>query len=967
MKAVTFFLCSLYLVCCATVLRAQTADTKQKTQFEEAKDYLLLTKSFYGKSTEKALSFGEMALEKAKETGHDSLLAHAYKAIGIANYYAGKPIKSIPLFDTALLLFNKTGDTKETGNIYNNLGIVRAEIGDYNTSIEMYLKSLDIRIMENDSVSLGHLYNNLGSLYYQLESFTESYNFFNKAYLLAEQQNDSTGMLSSKNNLGLVLINLKKYKEATITFKESVAIGKRNKDKLGIANSMHNLGMIFFIEKKIDSALYFYDEAQKIYEEIGYPGGENYLGRGNCYFEKGKFNNALKDFNKALDISYKINDRRLRLDALRNIYETYKTTNNTTLAFQAISQYHSLFDSVKTLFDSTAVKNLQARFEIEKHQREIETIKREQAIQQQLFSEQQQKLRFQKHILYISLLFLLAVLIFLYFLFKLYRRNKKTNTELSRQNKELNEARSSLKKSHKSIQEQEELLRTLINATPDIICFKDAKGRWLEANQADLELFNLTEVDYKMKTDAELAEYSPLHREALLNCVSSDDITWQKRKITRGDEEIPAPNGTMRTYDVFKIPIFNPDDSRKGLIVWGRDITDRKNEEQKLAKALSKAEESDRLKTAFLSNMSHEIRTPLNAIVGFSELLNDEELSKDERTQFIHLIHQNGDALLSLIDDIISLAKIEAGETQLNPEEISLNALFREIDVTYETLLVQRRKAHLKWELNLPEQEIIIHADRIKLRQVLINLLDNAIKFTDEGRIAFGFVPNRNDIQEIEEIELFVQDTGIGIPAEQQRKIFNRFTKLNDESKKVYPGTGLGLSIVQQYVQLMGGSIKLESEPDKGTRFIVNLPLFNQARTTAIKKSKSLSLQYNFAGKTILIAEDVDSNFELLNIILSGTGAEVLRAISGSDAIEFVATNPAIDLVLMDIQLPKLNGLEATSRIKAIRPDLPVIAQTAFAMTEEKEACFAAGCNAYLAKPIKSELMLPVLEEVLNN
>ncbi len=947
------------------LLQAQTDTSKITDQNADAQDYLLIAKSFYGKSTEKALTYSQMALEKAKVSNLDSLLAQAYKAVGIAHFYAGNSNKSIQLFDSALVIFKQLGDTLEIGNIYNNLGIMQADIGDYNASVEMYLKSLQIRIDQKDSVSLSHLYNNLGSLYYQLEAFEESLKYFSKALELAELQQDSTGMMSSKNNIGLVLINLKKYETALVTFEESVEIGKRNNDQMGIANSYHNLGMINYLKKQIDSALYFYYAAQAIYNRVGYLAGNNYLGRGNCFFEMKQYQDALSDFNKALEISYTNNDRELRLDALRNIYETHKITNNNAGALAAISSYHSLFDSVKTLFDSTAVKNLQARFEIDKHLREVDALKKEQAIQQALLLEQKQKLLFQKIISYISLVFLAAVLMFLYFLFKLYKHNKQANKVLKQQNLELEEARKSIKQSHTSLQEQEMLLRTLINATPDIICFKDAQGRWLKANQADIELFGLTEVDYIMKTDAELAAYSPAHKEALINCMESDKITWQKRKITRNDEEIPDPDGNMRTYDVFKIPLFNPDETPKGLIVWGRDVTDRKKEEQKLAKALLKAEESDRLKTAFLSNMSHEIRTPLNAIIGFSELLDDESLTKAEKNQFIQLIQQNGDSLLSLINDIISLAKIEAGETHIKPEAVSLKKIFEDLNATYKNLLVKRRKAHLNWKLSIPQEEVVINTDFAKLRQILINLLDNAIKFTEEGGIMFGFVANRNSNQAIEEVEIFVQDSGIGIASDQQRKIFRRFTKLNDDGKKIYPGTGLGLSIVQQFVQLMGGSIKLESSPGEGTRFIVVLPLFNQARETALKQSKLLSNQYKFENKTILIVEDVDSNYELLNIILQATRANVLRAVSGTEAVELCTTNPAIDLVLMDIQLPKLNGLEATNRIKAFRPELPIIAQTAFAMSEEKEACFAAGCDAYLAKPIKTELMLPVLHEIL--
>lgn len=943
----------------------QKATPNDPEAVSEALDYLHLAKSFYTKSVDKALNYSQLALEKAKQTNNDSLKAHCYKAFGTANYYAGQSAISIPAYDTALAYFKQLNDTNEIGNVYNNLGISRSAVGDYNGAIEMYLAALQIRKSTNNTAALGSLYNNLGSLYYQLEDHTEALRYFQDAFELSVEQGDSIVMMSTKNNIGLVQLVTQNYKEALLSFRESIEIGKRNNDSGGIANSMHNIAMIHFFKKNIDSALYYYQEAEKLYQHIGLRSGNNFLGLGNCYYEKGAYQKALKAFKEALAISYETNSRTLRLDAYRNLFETYKTTNNRDAAFEAVQQYHVLFDSVKTLFDSTAVKNIQARFEVNNKIRELETLKEQQQIQLDLLNEQQQKLKFQRILSYVSLLFLAIVLLFVYFLFNLLKKNKRTMNILRHKNDELEKARLALTSSHKSLREQEELLRTLINSTPDIICFKDGKGRWVEANQSDLEVFNLTGVDYKMKTDEELAVYSPMHKDAFENCMISDEIAWQKGKIIRQDEDITDQEGNTKTYDVYKIPLLHPDGSRKGLIVWGRDISDRKQTEKQLKRALEKAEESDRLKTAFLSNMSHEIRTPLNAIIGFSDLLEDEDLTSVEKSQFIRLIHQNGDALLSLIGDIIDLARVEAGETKINLQPTNLNDLFNELNASYKTILQQRKKSHLDWKINIPDFQVVIPADSQKLRQVIVNLLDNALKFTETGSIDFGFVPFKNKYGKIEEVEFFVKDTGIGIPADQQRKIFNRFTKLNDSGKKIYPGTGLGLSIVQHYIQLMGGSVRLESETGNGSTFSINLPLFNQAKHAVMMQSNHLANQYNFNGKNILIVEDVDSNFELLAIILMPTKSKIIRAGNGLEAVEICKDNLNIDLVLMDIQLPVLNGLDATMRIKKFRPELPIIAQTAFAMSEEKEACFVAGCNAYIAKPIRAELMLPVLSELL--
>jgi len=939
---------------------------QQKETESEAIDYLLLAKSFYAKSVDKALDFSEKALEKARQIDNDSLLAHCYKSLGIANYYAGNSSLSIALYDTAMLYFQQLADIHEIGNIYNNRGISYSELGDFNRAIEMYLLSLKISEKEADTALLGRLYNNLGALYYNLQDQSEALSYFKKSFELSTKLNDSAGMMTAKNNIGLVEINLQGYDSALLTFHESVAIGKRNNDIGGTANSLHNIGWIYTMKNITDSALFYYKKADEQYAAAGMRNGKNYIGIGQCYKDMGKYTQALKAFDQALKIGFKTNDRMLRLDAYNQLFEIHKAFGNKDAALNAVEKYHALFDSIKTLFDSTAVSNIQARFEIDNKRRELSRLQELQKTQLEMLNEQQEKLKFQRILSYASLFFLTVVLAFVYSLTKLLKKNKASQVLLRQQNSELEKARSALSSSHDTLIEQEEILRTLINSTPDIICFKDGESRWLKANDAILALFNLTGIDYSMKTDADLTVYSPLHESAHESCMISDEISWQKAEINRSDEEIPDAEGKPKIFDVYKIPLFNADGSRKGIIVWGRDITARKQAEKKLEYALEKAEESDRLKTAFLSNMSHEIRTPLNAIIGFSDLLGEDDITKDEKSRYIKIIQQNGEALLNLIGNIISLARIEAGETDVNLQDTNLNALFQDVNANYTLILNQRNKTHLKWEMKLPDLEVTAPFDKLKIRQVIINLLDNALKFTETGSITYGFEPILNFEGKIESVNIFVHDTGIGIADDQQRNIFNRFTKLNEQNKKIYSGTGLGLSIVKQYVQLMGGSVRLQSAPEQGSTFSIILPLFKQAKHTAFIQSNLLAAKFDFSDKEILIVEDVDSNFELLNIVLRPTKAKIHRALNGIEAVNTCNDNRSIDLVMMDIQLPLLNGLDATMRIKQTRPGLPIIAQTAFAMSEEKEACFAAGCDAYMAKPISAELMLPVLRELLS-
>ena len=926
-------------------------------------DYLVLAKSYYAKSTEKAINYSTIALELALKTQNDSLKAQCYKAVGVANYYAGQSEKSLEMLDSAMRYFEMTQNQQEISNTYNNRGINFASLGKYNQAIKSYTEALQIHIQLKDSMRIAHINNNIGSLYYQLESFNEALPYFESAYELAEKSNDSSTMMSALNNWGLVEKSLKNYDKAMAVFRKSVSIGKHNKDIVGTANSWHNIGLIHYLQNRQDSALIYFNKAAVLYDQTGMLSGNNHLGIGNCYYDEGKYDKATEQFQKALNISYKTNDRLLRLDALRNLYETWLHIGMRDRAFEAVIHYHDLFDSIKNLFDSTAVQNLQARFEVNDKIQEVDHLLKEKAAQEKLLDQQKRQLYLQRILLIVSFLSLLIVIVLIFMLFRLNNKIRLTNRDLQQNNLALGEAKAALSLSHQSLSEQEELLRTLINATPDFICFKNGRGQWLQANDALISLYGLKDVDYRFKTDQELIGHKPEYHDTLESNVLSDEITWQKGTITRSDEQIEAANGEWMIFDVIKVPLFNADGSRKGLIVLGRDISIRKQTERKLEYALKKAEESDRLKTAFLSNMSHEIRTPLNAIIGFSDLLDEDDLTKEEKNRFIKLIHENGNTLLNLIGDIIDLARIEAGEVKINLDKCNITALFQNLHDNYLGMMQKRSITQIDLQLSVPDKPITMFTDQLKLKQILTNLIDNALKFTEEGTILFGFVVNKNQLQQPETIQIFVKDTGVGIPQDKQGAVFERFIKINDGGKKLYPGTGLGLSIVSQFVHLMKGNIRLESQEGAGSNFIITLPY--QSQQQLVQEKSGPGKKHDYIGKTLLIVEDVDSNFELLKILLEPTGAQIMRASNGMSAIESCQNNAHINLVLMDIQLPGLNGYEATRKIKAIMPELPIIAQTAFAMTEEKNACFDAGCDAYLAKPIRSELLFPVIDELI--
>jgi signal transduction histidine kinase/CheY-like chemotaxis protein len=390
----------------------------------------------------------------------------------------------------------------------------------------------------------------------------------------------------------------------------------------------------------------------------------------------------------------------------------------------------------------------------------------------------------------------------------------------------------------------------------------------------------------------------------------------------------------------------------------------RKEYEVNLELAKDRAEEADRLKTSFLANMSHEIRTPMNSIVGFSELIARKNIPQTKKSIYAQYISNSSKALLTLIDDIIDISKIEAKQLKIIKSNVQVNGILAELFEFFENFIQSSGKENLRLKKHfaISDGNFSILCDSLRLRQVLNNLINNAIKFSDEGYVEFGYhLPNNATIL------FYVQDTGIGLSAEKSKLIFERFRQGDDSTTRKYGGTGLGLAISKKLVELMGGQIWVESEIEKGTTFFFSLPLIiPNISENIINIEKSQSISENFEGKIILVAEDEEINFLFLKEVILPTKAKVLRAHNGQEAIDAVKKNPNISLVLMDTQMPVMNGYQATKIIKSTHPHLPIITQTAYAMSEDRAKGFQAGSDEYLSKPIKPDLLIRTLRKFLN-
>jgi PAS domain S-box-containing protein len=518
------------------------------------------------------------------------------------------------------------------------------------------------------------------------------------------------------------------------------------------------------------------------------------------------------------------------------------------------------------------------------------------------------------------------------------------------------------KKADTALRESEEKLRNILYSSPDAITVSDLRGYITECNQAALEIF-------ECETDSELIGINAnqfVVPEMRRRGIEAIKTVLRNGFIKNIEFEITTKKGNLVFVELSASLIRDTNDKPIGIATITQDISERKAYERNLEEAKEKAEESDRLKSAFLANMSHEIRTPMNAILGFSELLRSEEIAKEVRDEYTRIIHNKGNELMLIINDIIDISKIEAGDIKIMKTNLEVNDFLKPLYQHYNKEKSLMNKDHVQLRLQIPETaNPVIHTDPARLKQIIYNLINNALKFTQEGFVEIGY-----SIQE-PNVEFFVRDTGIGVSLEKQQIIFDRFRQVDESLNSQFGGTGLGLAISKNLVNLLGGEIRIKSEEHQGSTFYFTLPLLeNEASDKTGKKvqassAKKIDKIMDLTGRKILIAEDDSANYLFIESFLKQTNAEILWARDGKEALDIFKADPSLDMILMDLKMPDVNGIEATRTIRKTNHQIPVIALTAYAFADDRENSLNAGCNAYLSKPVKIEQLSKILSSYL--
>lgn len=843
------------------------------------------------------------------------------------------------IFNNLLQEFGSELTEEQDANIKHTLGLNHIRFNNYDKAINFVQEALLYYEREGKKDEIARALKDIGGIYYYLGNENSALDNYQKALLIYRELNDSDGIARSYNNIGMIFSDKGNSKLALEYMNRSLDIKRTQNNQYGIANTLGNIGDAYVRAGQYEKAIEYFNEALEIWIRLNYLHGVtevyNYLG--DVYIRMGYYKKAIENLLTGQEISLKNNFKQRLLVNYQLLSEAYYEINNYREAYTNFKQYSSLQDSIYEALNTQRIEEYIVKYENMKAEKEL--------------VDQERKITVQKYQIIITLIVLSTVIILLILLIRQNRVIRRKSRKILKINKEL-DTRVSKKTSELRV------AQFSIEIASDAIFWMNKSGGFIYVNNAACNLLGYAKKDLiQMSIFDIVSEFSEdVWMEYWNQIKQKGSYVIQLYYKTRMGNEIPVE--AAFNFREFEGEEFN--------FVFSRNITERKISEEKLKNAKDKAERSDKLKSAFLANMSHEIRTPMNAINGFINLLGDPDITQPQKDEIIELAQSSSNDLLNIINDIIDVSKIEADELVVNKSLNYVNRLLQSIYKTYlnDITYIQKQNVKLKLELESNSDKFAVFTDSVRFKQIMNNLVSNAIKFTDNGEVVIGYKQINQGGRKL--LRFYIKDTGSGIPDERLDLIFNRFNQLVDDRKKSFKGTGLGLSISKKLVDLLGGQLEVDSEEGVGSEFYFSLPyqILDNADTGIDEKSARIA-KMDWTGKTILIVEDTPSNYYLIENYLKATGIKIYWAKTGKEALDLFKGEINFDVVLMDIQLPGINGYEATKLIKAHNKQIPVIAQTAYALAGEREHSINEGCDDYIAKPIKKESLLELINKHL--
>ncbi|PLX14574.1 MAG: hypothetical protein C0597_09775 [Marinilabiliales bacterium] len=805
----------------------------------------------------------EHVISNCEELNNLAIQLNNADAMAFANFYLGEYYFTSEDFEKAkqyylksLEIYNSLENSSQMIHLNHYLGLSNQYLNNYDEALVYYQNAIRLAESIGNKERVARSYHCIGTLYNDLEKYSLAQDYYERALKNYSETGNEERMAAIYQNFGVLHYNWGNFVESLNFYEKSLNVYEDLDDKQSIGISLSNIGLVYEESENYEMALDYYQQALIIFEEIGSKQMLVYIfyNLGSIYRNINDYNRSLEFFQKGLDLSKEISMTDYishNYEALSGIYDEIGLYKQALIYYK---EYVFIKDSLFNEEKHNQIAELEAMFQTQKQEKEIDFLKLDQELQEAKIKKKEN----QNLILIISSILVLIIA----FVLLIFARSQRS-----------------------------------------------LSGR-------------------------------------LQNEIEERIIAEEKLRDIKEDLEIKV---LERTSDI--------EESNQKLRL---EIEKHKQTMKDLELAKNMAEEADRLKSNFLANISHEIRTPMNSITGFSQMLAFDNVGTDKRNEYISLVQQGCNDLTHLIDDIVDFATIDSGQAQIEIKEFNPHPMMEFLLDHFTNELLKREKDNLALEYanENSEIDILINSDQSRLKQILSILIDNAIKFTKNGYVEFGFThPKSNEIQ------FFVRDTGIGIAEEHFKLIFERFRQVDESTTKEFGGAGIGLSVAKNLVRLLKGQITLESSPNRGSTFYVVLP-FQPAEKERVKSVQPSD--FNCENKIILVAEDKKINFEIIQETLVPTNANLLWAKNGKDALDMIKKEDKIDLVLLDIQMPVMDGYECATQIKKMTQKIPVIAQTAYALPQDSYKCFDAGCDDYIAKPISMDQFLSKLDKYLS-
>jgi PAS domain S-box-containing protein len=804
--------------------------------------------------------------------------------------------------------------------------------GQLDEAISMSTQAMEIARRSNHPLSLVYAHQGLGIALDQSENHKEAQAHFVRMRDLARVANSKIleayamlGMATTASKLGDPQAGETLIREAIGLFRIIGAPFALNHALFTLGDNMRSRG-------RHADALSLFNEVVATYERhpnkiglwwsLGARGGEH-TALGNRVA-------ALADAERAYAVAKEIGLTKYLAESAQQIAALHALKGDFRRAYEMSTEAAVLLKRTEREKMSRRVLELSQLYESESKRRQIDELTRRNEQQQAELRQRELQQRLLWTVLGGSVAILAGTIFFLVRLRRSHSIIGELNTSLEHR----------VQSRTAELRQQTRYLRTLIDALPWWVWLKDTESRYLAVNQAAADAYSLRTDELVGKSDLDI-----LPRESAEAFRADDLEVMISRSSKILEESQKLSNGTI-WMETFKAPVLDEDGTVLGTVGFARDISERKAIEAAREAALAEAQQLAQLRSDFLAQISHELRTPLNGILGYAQILRRDKSMDERQLAGLHVIQQSGEHLLTLINDILDSAKIEAGKLELYPSAIPVAPFLR---VIADMITVKAEEKGLEFVSDIaPDLPATIHADEKRLRQVLLNLLANAIKFTDHGRVTLRIhfsPPNR--------LRFEVQDTGIGIAAEQMPEVFQPFAQSGEVQRRL-GGTGLGLVISRQFVRLMGGDIQVESNVGAGSRFTFDLELpVMHSEMVAGAEVETNVIGYEGARKAILVVDDIAENRAVAIEMLRQIGFTMHEASNGVEALE-KAQMLQPDLILMDVVMPEMDGLEATRRLRQfpLLAHMPIIAVSASASDEDKKHYLAMKVNAFLAKPL---------------